>query len=165
MPYWEAMEHKFDITSMQIISGSVFIKGGVNWLFQCSLFLKLIPDHCGSNHLPQKVDSSSDRVWQCIHKINVGVIRLFQNRFTLNLTPARCGFKHLEGQCHKIDIISMQIISGRVFINIHAGVIWIFQCGLFPETHTCSLWVQSLWGAMLYKSTLHQCRSYLVVCS
>ena len=30
-----------------------------------------------------------------------------------------------------------------VFINKHLGVIWLFQCSSYPETHTCTLWMQS----------------------
>ena len=43
----------------------------------------------------------------------------------------------------------MQTISGSAFINI--SLVCLLPCGLFPKTHTCSLWLPSIWRTMQHK--------------
>ena len=40
---------------------------------------------------------------------------------------------------YEVEIASMQIISGRVFMNKHEDIVRLFQRGLYPETHTSGL--------------------------
>ena len=160
---------------MQIVQGTLFTHLATIWstkghLFPethtCSLqmppyiyssaafFLKLILAHCGANHLKGQCHKKSTlhqlrsylTVYsqdQCSRHSIISKRFMPQNSYLLAVDPII-----LRGNATKVSITSTQIISSSISMNIHVGVIWLSQCCLLPETHTCSLWVQSLWGAM-----------------
>ena len=90
--------------------------------------------------------------------INIGVIWFFPVRFlSWNSYLLTVDAINRRSILHKVRI------SGIAFINM--GVIWSFHCGLYPETHTCWQWMQSIEGQYYIRSALHQWQSYLVAFS